>query len=51
MKNFEYGKPSSIEQVLGFLNKGTPDVYPMGGGTDLLGEIKEGIVAPAAVHE
>ena len=49
MKNFEYGKPSSIEQALSFLNKGTPDVYPMGGGTDLLGEIKEGIVAPAAV--
>ena len=49
MKNFEYGKPASIEQALAFLNKGTPDVFLMGGGTDLLGEIKEGIVAPAAV--
>ena len=49
MKNFEYGRPASIEQALAFLGKGTPDVFPMGGGTDLLGEIKEGIVAPAVV--
>ncbi len=49
MKNFEYGRPASIEQAVSFLNKGTPDVFLMGGGTDLLGEIKEGIVAPAAV--
>ncbi len=49
MKNFEYGRPSSIEQAQAFLNKGKPDVFLMGGGTDLLGEIKEGIVVPAAV--
>ena len=49
MKNFDYGKPASIEQALAFLDKGTPDVFLMGGGTDLLGEIKEGIVAPTAV--
>jgi xanthine dehydrogenase YagS FAD-binding subunit len=49
VKNFEYGRPASIEQARAFVGRGTPDVFPMGGGTDLLGEIKEGIVAPAAV--
>lgn len=49
MKNFAYGRPASIEQAQSYLNKGIPDVFLMGGGTDLLGEIKEGIVEPAAV--
>ena len=49
MKNFEYGRPASIEQARAFLGKGAPGVFLMGGGTDLLGEIKEGIVAPAVV--
>jgi xanthine dehydrogenase YagS FAD-binding subunit len=49
VKNFEYGKPASIEQALAFLNKEAPGVFLMGGGTDLLGEIKEGIVSPAVV--
>ena len=49
MKNFQYGKPGSIDQAAAFLGKGDPDVYIMGGGTDLLGEIKEGLVKPAVV--
>ena len=49
MKNFQYGKPTSLEQAAAFLGKGDPNVYVMGGGTDLLGEIKEGLVAPAIV--
>jgi xanthine dehydrogenase YagS FAD-binding subunit len=49
VKNFEYGRPASIEQARTFLGKGAPGVFLMGGGTDLLGEIKEGIVAPAVV--
>ena len=49
MKNFAYGKPASAEQALAFLNKEKPGIFLMGGGTDLLGEIKEGIVEPAAV--
>lgn len=49
MKNFQYGKPASLEQAAAFLGKGDPKVFVMGGGTDLLGEIKEGIVEPAVV--
>jgi len=49
MKNFQYGKPASLEQAAAFLAKGDPNVFVMGGGTDLLGEVKEGLVAPAVV--
>jgi xanthine dehydrogenase YagS FAD-binding subunit len=49
MRNFQYGKPASLEQAAAFLAKGDPGVFLMGGGTDLLGEIKEGLVAPAVV--
>ena len=49
MKNFRYGKPASLEQAAAFLGKGDPNVFVMGGGTDLLGEIKEGLVESAVV--
>jgi xanthine dehydrogenase YagS FAD-binding subunit len=49
MKNFQYGKPASLEQAAAFLSKGDPSVFVMGGGTDLLGEIKEGLVEPSVV--
>ncbi len=49
MSSFKYAKPASIEQVTSFLAKGNPNVFLMAGGTDLLGEIKEGIVAPDVV--
>jgi xanthine dehydrogenase YagS FAD-binding subunit len=49
MKNFQYGKPASLEQAAAFLGQGNPNVFVMAGGTDLLGEIKEGLIAPAVV--
>jgi xanthine dehydrogenase YagS FAD-binding subunit len=49
MKNFQFGKPASLEQATAFLAKGNPNVFIMGGGTDLLGEIKEGIIEPDVV--
>jgi xanthine dehydrogenase YagS FAD-binding subunit len=49
MKNFQYGKPASLEQAAAFLGKGDPNVFLIAGGTDLLGEIKEGLIAPAVV--
>jgi len=49
MSNFQYAKPASIEQVTSFLAKGKANVFLMAGGTDLLGEIKEGIIVPDVV--
>jgi len=49
MKNFEYGKPASLGQVTSFLARGTGGAFVMGGGTDLLGEIKEGTIDPDVV--
>ena len=51
MKSFRYGSPKSLEQVTAFLAGSglEADVRVMGGGTDLLGEIKEGLIEPAVV--
>jgi xanthine dehydrogenase YagS FAD-binding subunit len=49
MKNFNYGKPQSLEQVTAYLTKAPQGAYLMGGGTDLIGEIKEGLVEPEVV--
>jgi len=49
MKNFYYGKPQSLEQVTAFLAKVPKGAYLMGGGTDLIGEIKEGLIEPEIV--
>jgi xanthine dehydrogenase YagS FAD-binding subunit len=49
MSSFQYAKPASIEQVTSFLAKGKANVFLMAGGTDLLSEIKEGIIAPDVV--
>ncbi len=49
MKDFQYGKPETLEQAAAFLSKGDANVFLMAGGTDLFGEIKEGIVKPAVV--
>jgi xanthine dehydrogenase YagS FAD-binding subunit len=49
VKSFNYAKPKSLEQVTAYLAKGLPGVRLMGGGTDLLGEIKEGTAAPEVV--
>lgn len=42
MKNFEYLTPQSIEEASGLLTQ--PDTVVMGGGTDLLGVIKDDLL-------
>jgi len=49
VKNFQYGKPASLDQVTAFLAKGRQNVFMMAGGTDLLAEIKEGTIEPDVV--
>lgn len=49
MRSFAYGRPSSLEQAAAHLAKAGADTFVMGGGTDLLGEIKEGTAAAATV--
>jgi xanthine dehydrogenase YagS FAD-binding subunit len=49
MKNFKIAQPQSAEQVLALLSKGGEKVSLMAGGTDLLTEIKEGVVEPDLV--
>jgi len=49
MKNFQCGTPASLGQATSFLAKGSPNAFLMAGGTDLLGEIKEGLIEPDVV--
>ncbi len=49
MKNFKIAEPHSAEHVLGLLSKGDEKVSLMAGGTDLLTEIKEGVIEPDLV--
>jgi xanthine dehydrogenase YagS FAD-binding subunit len=49
MKNFKIAQPQSAEQVLALLSKGGENVSLIAGGTDLLTEIKEGVVEPDLV--
>ena len=49
MKAFQFGSPKSLEQVTAYLAGADGDVRLMGGGTDLLGEIKEGTIQPDVV--
>jgi len=49
MNDFKYGQPASLEQAAAFLARGSANAFLMGGGTDLLGEIKDGIVKPEVV--
>jgi xanthine dehydrogenase YagS FAD-binding subunit len=49
MTNFKIAQPQSAEQVLALLSKGGEKVSLMAGGTDLLTEIKEGVVEPDLV--
>jgi len=46
---YRYGKASSLEQAAAFLSQAGAGTHVMAGGTDLLGEIKEGTVSPSAV--
>ena len=49
MKDFKFGTPKSVAQVTAALTKPDIDARVMGGGTDLLGEIKEGTIGPDVV--
>ncbi len=49
MKNFKIAQPHSAEQVLALLSKDDEKVSLMAGGTDLLTEIKEGVMEPDLV--
>jgi len=49
MKNFEWTEPKTIEQALAWLAKANGKAVLMAGGTDLLTEIKEGVVEPDLV--
>lgn len=49
MKNFRWAEPQTIEQAVALLAKGNGSAVLMAGGTDLLSEIKEGVVAPEIV--
>jgi xanthine dehydrogenase YagS FAD-binding subunit len=49
MKNFELAEPRTLDQLTAYLAKEKRRVSLMAGGTDLLGEIKEGTVEPDVV--
>ena len=49
MKPFQFGTPKSLAQVTASLAGADADVRVMGGGTDLLAEIKEGLIEPDVV--
>ena len=47
MHPFQYHEPQSLEQVATLL--GEPDTHIIAGGSDLLDEVKEGIISPGQV--
>jgi xanthine dehydrogenase YagS FAD-binding subunit len=49
MKNFAWTEPQTLEQALAWLAKANGKAVLMAGGTDLLTEIKEGVVEPDLV--
>jgi xanthine dehydrogenase YagS FAD-binding subunit len=49
VKTFQFGTPKSLAQVTASLAGANADVRVMGGGTDLLAEIKEGLIEPDVV--
>jgi len=49
MKNFRWAEPRSVEQAAALLAGGEGKTFLMSGGTDLLGQIKEGIADPDIV--
>src|SRR5512139_719114 len=44
MKSFRWAEPKSVEQAVALLAAGKGKTYLMSGGTDLLGQLKEGII-------
>ncbi|MCX6558890.1 MAG: FAD binding domain-containing protein, partial [Candidatus Aminicenantes bacterium] len=49
MRSFAYGRPESLAQAAAHLAEAGAGTFVMGGGTDLLGEIKEGTAAAETV--
>ncbi len=49
MKNFEYLQPKSLVEAGDMLSAGEATAIPFAGGTDALGLMKDGVVAPARV--
>ncbi|MCH8062063.1 MAG: xanthine dehydrogenase family protein subunit M [Chloroflexi bacterium] len=49
MKAFEYVRVESSAQAVALLHDGAGDALAIAGGTDLLAEVKEGIVSPATL--
>ncbi len=49
MKNFRFAEPKSVEQVLALLARADEKISLLAGGTDLLTEMKEGVVEPDLV--
>lgn len=49
MENFSYSRPASLTQALAQLRREYEHVVLLAGGTDLLGEMKDGLLAPERV--
>ncbi len=49
MNNFKIAQPQSLEQVSSLFEEKREGYFPMAGGTDLLDEIKSGVVKPTVV--
>ena len=49
MNNFRWAEPKSVEQAAALLAAGNGKTFLMSGGTDLLAQIKEGLVVPDIV--
>ena len=49
MRAFEYVKPATVADAVGELGRSWADAKILAGGIDLLGELKEGIIAPQRI--
>ena len=49
MRRFELALPSTVQECLAALSDGGEDVKMVAGGTDLLPQMKNGLVKPAKV--
>lgn len=51
MHDFNYIRPTSLEQALAFLSNANGEVRPLAGGTDLIPQMKEGVKTPPWVMD
>jgi len=51
MHDFNYIRPTSLEQALAFLSNADGEVRPLAGGTDLIPQMKEGVKTPPWVMD